>query len=67
MTPLRQKKESKVTLEEDIPVLSLAPFTEKPKVIFNDVLLGSVQTKKLLIKNPTKSDVKVTQQKIIKN
>ncbi|XP_030752874.1 uncharacterized protein LOC115879947 [Sitophilus oryzae] len=43
----------------EIEVLSLAPFTLNPKIIFYNVPLGTSQTRKLLIQNPAKQGVKI--------
>lgn len=41
-------------------MLSLAPFTPNPKIVFNDVVVGTTQIRQLLIKNLSQSDVHVS-------
>ncbi|CAH0552801.1 unnamed protein product [Brassicogethes aeneus] len=56
--PIEQKNES-----EEVAVLSLAPFSAKPKLFFEDVKCGVTSSRKLLIKNPTHQDVNVNLKK----
>ncbi|CAG9768197.1 unnamed protein product [Ceutorhynchus assimilis] len=51
--------------ESQIEVLSLALFTTNPKIVFENVTVGTVQTKKLLIKNPTGQDINLFVKKSI--
>ncbi|KAL1501696.1 hypothetical protein ABEB36_006978 [Hypothenemus hampei] len=43
--------------ESTTEFLSLAPFTPNPKIVFNNVVVGTVEIRKLQIKNPTEENV----------
>lgn len=55
--PVIQKKQTNE--EAEIEILSLAPFTPTPKILFENVLVGTVQTRRMLIQNPTSQDIDV--------
>nr|CAI5858332.1 unnamed protein product [Callosobruchus analis] len=61
ISPARPEKKVKPVNKEKpvekLEVLSLAPFTPNPKLYFEDVIPGRLCTEKLLVKNPTKSDI----------
>ncbi|KAK9744602.1 Abnormal spindle-like microcephaly-assoc'd, ASPM-SPD-2-Hydin [Popillia japonica] len=44
---------------EEVPILSLAPFTAIPKVFFDNVLIGTHASRTLIIHNPTPNDIKL--------
>ncbi|XP_050308739.1 abnormal spindle-like microcephaly-associated protein homolog isoform X2 [Anthonomus grandis grandis] len=51
--PVEQKKPE----QEEIDTLSLAPFGENPKIVFDNVIVGTTIKRKLVIKNPTNQDI----------
>ncbi|KAF7268285.1 hypothetical protein GWI33_018555 [Rhynchophorus ferrugineus] len=55
--PVVQKKQENEEVE--IEMLSLAPFTPTPKILFENVVVGAVQTRKILIQNPTSQDIDI--------
>lgn len=67
ISPVRQPKPQKVEKKEEpeINILSLAPFTPNPKICFDDIKIGSVTTKQLLIRNPNKLDIEVNSCKFL--
>lgn len=52
-------KEQALAEPEEIPILSLAPFTSIPKISFDNILIGQNVSKTLIIENPTSKDVTV--------
>ncbi|XP_031337214.1 protein abnormal spindle-like [Photinus pyralis] len=59
---LKMKLEAKCIKEEkveDIPKLTLAPFTNNTKLFFENSLIGTTSIQQLIIENPTTQDVKV--------
>ncbi|XP_066153671.1 protein abnormal spindle [Euwallacea fornicatus] len=63
ISPIIRKK-TKVTVQRKLEdedskpeELSLAPFTQNPKILFNNVPVGTMQSRILVIKNPTGHDI----------
>ncbi|XP_066257818.1 protein abnormal spindle [Euwallacea similis] len=63
ISPIIRKK-TKITIQPKLEdedskpeELSLAPFTQNPKILFNNVVVGTVQSRSLVIKNPTGHDI----------
>ncbi|XP_060528096.1 protein abnormal spindle isoform X2 [Cylas formicarius] len=52
--------QKKVEDEAQIETLSLAPFTANPKIVFENVTVGTVHSRKLLILNPTANNIYLT-------
>ncbi|XP_030752819.1 abnormal spindle-like microcephaly-associated protein homolog isoform X2 [Sitophilus oryzae] len=65
ISPVVRKKTKRVVQKDrnmedtKIEILSLAPFTPIPKITFDDVLVGTSQSRKLLIQNPTQQGIKL--------
>ncbi|CAH1119295.1 unnamed protein product [Phaedon cochleariae] len=69
ISPVRIEKKKKIDTPEkvleEVEVLSLAPFSSIPKLSFENIKVGSVATRQLIIKNPTNQEVNLFLSRIL--